>query len=97
MISAKDCIQDFIEAWKQWDKAEDRHPESESVRPVWNIRFQDAGYYRVESSRDSVTNSWQEMHRWCEEHVGTRHYAWTGSTFWFDSDRAAMLFSLRWS
>jgi len=91
MVSAKDCIHDFIESWKQYDKE-----SSQNHDHYWPHRFRDAGYYRVEPSRDSVTYNWQEMHSWCEEHVGPRHYAWAGSTFWFDSDRAAVLFTLRW-
>lgn len=97
MVSTKDCIHDFIEAWKQWDLADQQSRQGESVRPIWELRFRDAGYYRVESSRDSVTHSWQEMHQWCEQQFGREHYAWTGSTFWFESDRAAVLFTLRWA
>jgi hypothetical protein len=97
MVSTKDCIQDFIEAWKQWDLADRQGRQGESVRPIWKLRFRDAGYYRVEPSSGSVTHNWQEMHSWCEEHIGARHYAWAGSTFWFESDRAAVLFTLRWA
>jgi hypothetical protein len=98
MVSTKDCIQDFIEAWLQWDQEKNNEMAPyDKIVPHWNHRFRDAGYYRVESSRDSVTHSWNEMHSWCQEHVGPRHYAWAGSTFWFESDRAAVLFALRWS
>jgi len=93
----KDCIHDFIQAWKQWDQVEDQGRNGESVRPIWNIRFRDAGYYGIEASRESVRDYWQEMHQWCEQQFGREHYAWTGSTFWFDSGRAAVLFTLRWA
>jgi hypothetical protein len=30
--------------------------------------------------------------------VGHQHYAWTGtSTFWFETERDAIMFALRWS
>ena len=94
MVSTKDCIHDFIEAWKAWDLTQ--RPKSTQTR-LWSLRFRDAGYYRVEPSSGSVTHNWQEMHSWCEEHIGARHYAWAGGTFWFESDRAAVLFALRWA
>jgi hypothetical protein len=93
----KDCIHDFIHAWKQWDQAKDQGQEGESTRPLWNVRFQDAGYYSAEPSRDSIRDYWQEIHRWCEQQFDTEHYAWTGSTFWFETEQAAIMFTLRWS
>jgi len=92
-----DCIQNFIQAWKQWDRVEDRGQDSESTRPFWNLRFQDAGYYRIEPSRKSISEYWPEMHHWCEQQFGRDHYAWTGSTFWFENEKDAIVFSLRWS
>jgi hypothetical protein len=97
MVSTKDCIHDFIEAWKQWDSIEASTRVNGTFRPVWNDRFQNAGYYSVVPSSANIVNSWQEIHRWCKEHVGSRHYVWAGSIFWFDSDRAAMWFKLRWA
>jgi hypothetical protein len=92
----KDCIHDFIQAWKQWDQVEDQGRNGESTRPFWNLRLQDAGYYGIEPSREAIRDHWQEMHHWCEQQFGKNNYAWTSSTFWFESDRAAMLFTLRW-
>jgi len=98
----KDCIKDFIRAWKEWDRAEPKDSQfkvwNESViQPFWNTRFQDAGYYSAEPSRESIRGYWQEMHRWCEEQFSPDHYAWTGSTFWFETERNALLFSLKWA
>lgn len=92
-----DRIQDFIRAWKEWDKVDDRGQDGESTQPFWNLRFQDAGYYGIEPSRESIRYHWQEMHQWCERQFGCEHYAWTGSTFWFETEQDAVLFALRWS
>ena len=92
MVSTKDCIHDLIEAWKQYDKESSQNHDHH-----WPHRFRDAGYYCIEPSPESIKVYWQEMHRWCEKHIGPRHYAWAGSTFWFESDRAAVLFTLRWA
>lgn len=90
MINAamkKDCIEDFTNSWKEYDRA---------VVPAaiihWNLRFRDAGYYSVQAT----THHWPEVHKWCGEQFGTRHYAWTGSTFWFETPEAAAWFALRW-
>jgi hypothetical protein len=37
------------------------------------------------------------MHHWCEQQFGKDHYAWTGSTFWFETKKDATLFGLRWA
>lgn len=95
MVIKLDCIHDFIQSWKQWDRTEDRGQDS--TRPLWNIRLQDAGYYGIEASRESIRRYWQEMHQWCERQFGRNHYTWTGSTFWFETESAAVLFTLQWA
>lgn len=40
---------------------------------------------------------WQEVHAWCQEQFGKEHYTWTGSRFWFDQEKDAVLFALRWA
>lgn len=40
--------------------------------------------------------SWQEMHNWCKEKFGAEQYTWTGSLFWFQNERDAIMFMLRW-
>jgi hypothetical protein len=64
-----------------------------------NVRegFQAAGYYPVELSGPVLMGEWQECHQWCCEHIGEDHYSWTGGTFWFETEKAAMWFALRWS
>jgi hypothetical protein len=39
---------------------------------------------------------WQEMHNWCKEQFGAEQYTWTGSLFWFQNERDAIVFMLRW-
>jgi hypothetical protein len=91
VVMTKDCIQDFIQVWQHWDK-------NQSKRGLaWHVRFRDAGYYSIQPSHDSIGINWQKMHKWCEEHFGRDHYAWTGSTFWFENDKDAGLFALRWA
>jgi len=92
-----DCIHDFIRAWKQWDIAQDKSCDGERTQPLWNVRFQDAGYYGIEASRKAITDHWQEMHHWCEQQFGKNNYAWTGSSFWFENEKDSVLFALKWS
>jgi hypothetical protein len=92
-----DCILDFITAWKEWDLTEDQGRNGESTRPFWNLRLQDAGYYGIEATREAIRDHWQVMHHWCEQQFGKDHYAWTGSTFWFETEKDATLFGLRWA
>ena len=54
-------------------------------------------YYPVELSSRTLMGEWQECHRWCCEHIGEDHYSWTGGTFWFENERDATLFALRWA
>lgn len=86
----KDCIQDFIDAWRERDDPSDPRV------PPWNIRFREAGYYSA-PIRLRVLNDWSDCHKWCNDKFGEKHYAWVGSTFWFETERDAILFILRWS
>ena len=83
-------IRDFAEQRKvrQWD-----HTTSARVRED----YQAAGYHPVELGGPALMGEWQECHRWCCEHIGEDHYSWTGGTFWFETEKAAMWFALRWS
>jgi len=87
----KDCIQDFISAWKAYDASEDRHDRD------WNIRFKEAGYYSAMCGSGVTITVWQQIHQWCEKQYGANHFAWRGSRFWFETERDALLFILRWS
>lgn len=85
----KDCIQDFIQSWRKYDKS-----DTDTKFPCWDTRFRSAGYYPVLIS--NITQ-WTQIHAWCTETVGHDHYAWSGNTFYFESDQAAIQFTLRWS
>lgn len=37
-----------------------------------------------------------ELHDWAAQYIGKENYNWTGSVFWFNNEKDAMLFSLRW-
>lgn len=89
-MAVKDNIYDFIDAWKAYDGKHNHDVD-------WNSRFKRAGYYSAEVSRQSITHSWNQMHQWCKEHIGEKKYAWTGSTFWFESRDDAAFFILKWA
>ena len=59
--------------------------------------FRTAGYLPIQARILGQDGEWQKIHRWCRENIGEQHYSWTGSTFWFETERAAMLFALRWT
>lgn len=89
----KDCIQDFCDAWQAYDRKSTNYIADRN----WDLRFRDAGYYGVGLGTKSDRGR-RELHKWCEEQVGKKHYAWTGTAmFWFETEQAAVLFALRWS
>jgi hypothetical protein len=89
----KDCIGDFVQAWGDWDNT--RPPSAFD----WDSRFADAGYYRVNVSVVNILEyNWFGIDEWCKEQFGKTHYFWsTATTVWFESEKDAMLFILRWS
>jgi hypothetical protein len=91
----KDCIQDFVESWKGYDSNIKGNLQLPNCPKNWESRLRDAGYYRAMYA--GYGQKWPDVHKWCEEHVGKKHYAWTGFTFWFDSEKNAILFALRWA
>jgi hypothetical protein len=62
----------------------------------WRKAYLEKGYPNVLLGSEGHTQ-WQEVHAWCKEHIGTEHYIWTGSRFWFDNVDNAALFALKWS
>lgn len=87
----KDPIANFVDAWNRWDRAQ--HPDNTTID--WSRRFRDAGYYPARL--DISAGSWTAVERWCRQHFGDGHFIWTGTTFWFENQRDAVLFTLRWS
>lgn len=84
----RDFANDRVRMIRDWDHSTAARVQEE---------YQAAGYHPVELGTLGLVNEWQECHRWCREHIGEDHYSWTGSTFWFETDKAAVLFALRWT
>jgi hypothetical protein len=87
----KDCIDDFTNSWKQYDRT---YWDGAGIN--WDSRFGDAGYYSVPLGAQALQHHWADVHEWCREQFGTRHYTWAGSRFWFETPEAAAWFALRW-
>mgnify|MGYP007090102895 CR=1 FL=1 len=84
----KDNIRDFIDSWQAYDK------EHNVTNAIWANRFKDAGYYHVQFMGGG--QKWNEMHKWCKEHIGDRHYAWAGDNFWFETPEQSFWYRLAW-
>ncbi len=39
---------------------------------------------------------WSEVHKWCNENIGSDNYTWYGSNFVFDRKDFAEDFAIRW-
>ena len=91
----KRSIKDFIIVCEEKDK-------KNGVYGQWNERFAREGYYKVELTRNPISNWtsdsiwWGDVHDWCKKHCGRDHYAWVGETFWFETEANAIEFILRW-
>ena len=57
----------------------------------WNGLFLLNGYIPVDFGPG---NKWG--YSWCCEQFGSEHFAWTGSKFWFETEKDAIMFTLRW-
>ena len=66
--------------------------ENKLVEPLdWNSILEDAGYYSIEF-RPKTQACWD----WCAKEFGLGHIAWTGSKFFFETEKDAIMFTLRW-
>lgn len=61
----------------------------------WNQVLEQGGYYPVNFTTRHA-HEYYEIHNWCREMIGDKHYAWTGSKMWFENEEAALLFSMKW-
>ncbi len=95
-----DRITDFIQTWENYEISGISY---NSV--TWNRRFREAGYVGVEKYFSSF-DVMEETIGWCEMTFGKGHYAYLAVlsprhrfayNFWFETDKDAMLFSLRWT
>jgi hypothetical protein len=88
-MAVKDCIGDFVDSWRAHDTV------AAATNPRWIGRFRDAGYYHAEL-RCFDGQTWKDVHEWCKQQYGDRHYSWTGFIFWFETEQDSILFTLRW-
>ena len=79
-------IADFI---RQAKELCDSGKVSEPIN--WNGLFLLNGYISVEFMPKN-----KECWDWGREQFGPEHIAWTGSKFWFESEKDAIMFTLRW-
>lgn len=63
---------------------------------LWAEVFGRIGYTSITLERNSHSN-WGSIHQWCKEEIGTDHYTWTGSIFWFEYEKDATMFALKWA
>ena len=62
------------------------------IEPInWNGLFLLNKYIPVELIPEN-----KECYDWCGEQFGSEHFAWTGSKFWFETEKDAIMFTLRW-
>lgn len=59
----------------------------------WEVLLTQQGYCSVPIQ---TNKEFLQVNAWCNQHIGEDHYVWTGSSYWFETDEAAVLFSLRW-
>jgi hypothetical protein len=62
---------------------------------LWSEMFKRFGYVPIILG-SNYHSGWNSIHEWCIEEIGVDHYTWTGSTFWFEYEKDATLFALRW-
>ena len=79
-------IQDFI------CQVQELRDSGKLIEPInWNDLFLLNGYISVDFGPG---NKWG--YSWCCEQFGSEHFAWTGSNFWFETEKDAIMFTLRW-
>lgn len=81
-MSIRDFAQSVLNA--KWTGASPRD---------WNRLLAEHGYHSVPVS---TNDGYLAVNDWCNQHIGEDHYVWTGSSYWFETEAAAVLFSLKW-
>ena len=61
----------------------------------WNEILESGGYISVQFQ--NTNDNTRQIAQWCREKFGAEHYYWTGGSFWFETEKAAVLFTLRWA
>jgi hypothetical protein len=86
----KISLREFVDAYQEIDRI--NRIDYTSIN--WNTRLQQAGYHFIHLNLKYVR---QDIISWCEKNYGT-NFAWTGNdTFWFNTEKDAVLFALRWA
>ena len=94
-------IQEFVQDTEaNWKQAYRNRPASEVLlgpmkKINWRETFFSKGYIPIRLG-DGNHGHWKSVHNWCQENFGRSHYSWTGEIFWFENEKDATLFSLRW-
>ncbi len=96
-------IQDYVELMVEQNQKRYRNQSAAEVLlkahsfqiKDWHTVLSRGGYYSVQLGR--ATAEWSEMHQWLNDNIGNRHYTWTGSTFWFETEETATLAALKWA
>jgi hypothetical protein len=90
MKSIKDFIREYLNSVAELGNL---YNQPHSLKD-WNKILESGGYIRVEFN---VTHGdTRRVAQWCREKFGADHYYWTGGAFWFETEKAAVLFALRW-
>ena len=84
-------LREFVTAYQEIDRI--NRTDLTSIN--WNTRLQQAGYHSIHLNLKYVG---QDIVSWCEKNYGPNNFTWTGNdTFWFNTEKDAVLFALRWS
>ncbi len=90
-----DSIQDFIAAWEP-----DSNTNNYTTFTDWRRRFEEAGYFKVNMPFKGHDDLIDAIH-WCDDSIGAKNYAYIsyfyGFIFYFQTEKEAMFFALRWS
>jgi len=79
-------IQDFIR------QVQELRDSDKLIEPInWNGLFLLNKYIPVD-----FTPKNKDCYLWAREQFGPEHVAWTGSKFWFETEKDAIMFTLRW-
>ena len=93
MKSIKDFVREYLYSGAELGNLYNCYMQPHSLKD-WNSILESGGYIRVEFN---VTHGdTRKVAQWCREKFGADHYYWTGGAFWFETEKAAVLFALRW-
>lgn len=67
----------------------------DALYPDWDKLLSEAGFHYVDLDFP-ISITWSAVHDWCRMNVGSGHYVWTGSRFWFENKESSILFAIRW-